>query len=113
MGLSYSREIGRGSLNSFILPNGQHQRWEPAAGGSRVVAEPNGWLPSAEWRGSVLVARGFGATPPPDAPYNFRRSCPACPHGNLNTRGRSRTNSTADAVKVSAARVPAAKVQTG
>ena len=30
-----------------VAPNGQHQRWEPAATERQVQTELNGWLPSA------------------------------------------------------------------
>ena len=33
------------------LPNDYHQRWEPAAESSQIVADVNGWLPSAAWCG--------------------------------------------------------------
>src|ERR1043166_4188082 len=31
--------------------NDHHQRWEPAAEGSRFVTERNGWVPSPAWCG--------------------------------------------------------------
>src|ERR1041384_3680364 len=34
-----------------VLPNDNHQRWEPAAKRCGIVPEQNGWLPSAEWCG--------------------------------------------------------------
>ena len=41
------------------MANGEHQRWEPAAAGARIVTELNGWLTSAECYGSVPSCRGL------------------------------------------------------
>jgi hypothetical protein len=38
------------------MPNGQHQRREPAATEQRMQTELNGWLPSAECCGYALVS---------------------------------------------------------
>src|ERR1035441_5382434 len=46
------------SMVRVLLPNDHHQRGEPAAKGSRIAAELNGWLPSPEAIG-LEAGRGF------------------------------------------------------
>ncbi len=38
-----------------LRPNGQHERWEPAASDSRILIDPIGWLPSAPCCGSASL----------------------------------------------------------
>jgi hypothetical protein len=39
----------------MVLPNDQHQRWEPAAADIRIATDLTGWLPSAECCGSAFL----------------------------------------------------------
>jgi hypothetical protein len=49
----------------------------------------------------------------PDAPYRFRGSWPAWPHGNTNPRGLSRMNKTTEANKLKPAGMPVQIILTG
>jgi hypothetical protein len=40
-----------------LMPNAQHQRWEPAAADTRKATDLKGWLSSAECCGSALSSR--------------------------------------------------------